>query len=424
MKTYLVIIGVTGDLSRRKLLPALAEIVKSGVEKDLEIIGVSRRELDVAGILQASGSDAGLLSPIMSGFTMDLARADEYTKLKEHLALDENSQALIYLSVPPMAATQIVEFLGRAGLNLPNVKVLLEKPFGVDLTSAEEMIKRIEQYFDESQIYRIDHYLAKEMAQNLVTARGGNALFAMAWDNHSIEKIEIKAYETLGIEGRGEFYEQTGALRDVLQGHLMQLLALTIMRMPEAFDWDGVPELRRHALEQLERADPSHSLRAQYEGYDEEAGNPGSQVETFVRVELASRDPLWLGVPLVLATGKAMGEKTTEIRIHFRARTDAKGNQLVFRIQPHEGIMMELYLKRPGYERELQAHEFSMPLETTTRLPDAYEQVLVDAIRDRKSLFTGGDEVLESWRVLQPILDAWDMSDTPVQVYNKGAAEL
>ena len=341
MKTKLVIIGVTGDLARRKLLPALEQVLRSGVVSELEIIGVSRREFSASDVLVASGCDPAVFAGRLSGFTMDLADIEDYRRLAEHLALSKDTQALLYLSVPPRAATQIVDRAGEAGLNQPNVKILFEKPFGIDLASAKEMIERTGRYFDESQIYRIDHYLAKEMAQDIIAARGGNALFARAWDNHSIERIEINATETLGVEGRGEFYEQTGALRDVVQGHLMQLLALTIMRVPEGFDWRQAPAFRAAALASLVLADPRKALWAQYEGYENDVGNPGSRVETFIQVELASRDPLWVGVPLILTTGKALPKKATEIHVYFRSLTDARSNRLTFRIQPSEGITME-----------------------------------------------------------------------------------
>lgn len=416
MKTKLLIFGITGDLSRRKLLPALEAIIKTGDFNDLEIIGVSRREVKAEELVNGSN-----LSDHLSVVSMDMAKAEEYALLKDRLALRPDEQLLIYLSVPPMAVAPVVNFLGEAGLNSPNVKLLFEKPFGVDLTSAQEAIEHTARYFDESQIYRIDHYLAKEMAQNIVTLRGGNALFSQLWNGKAIEKIEIVALEKIGIEGRASFYEQTGALRDVLQGHLMQLLALTLMEIPEQFDWNELPNLRLAALEKLQPANPKKAIRAQYDSYQQEVGNPGSLTETFVSLELSSRDGRWQGIPLVLTTGKALDQKTTEVRIHLRKSHEAQSNCLTLRIQPNEGVEIELFTKKPGYERNLETRHVSFDYAGDHILPDAYEQVLVDAIRAKKSLFTSSKEVLRSWEILQPLLDAWSMEAQPLNTYSSSS---
>lgn len=421
MKTKLLIFGITGDLSTRKLLPAIHRIVATEGYDDMEVIGVSRREVDVKALLAgALGTDED--AERFSIFSMDLANQEEYARLREYIALGDDEQLLVYLSVPPQAATQIVDFMGAAGLTSPNVKLLFEKPFGVDLTSAEEMIARTARYYDESQLYRIDHYLAKEMAQNIVALRGGNALFSHLWNNTAIEKIEVIAREKIDIEGRAQFYEQTGALRDIVQGHLMQLLALTLMDIPPQFDWDELPARRQEVLAHLRPADPAKARRAQYEGYREEVGNPKSRTETFVSVELTSDDPRWANIPLRLITGKALDKKSTEVRVHFRKIHEAQSNCLVFRIQPDEGVEIELFTKKPGYEREFEKRQLMFSYPEQTVLPDAYEQVLVDAIRSRKSLFTSSSEVVASWRVLQPLLSAWEMDDRTIQMYTKGEA--
>lgn len=418
MRTKLVIFGVSGDLSRRKLLPALGSIVAAGEAGDLEIIGVSRRELILGELF-----DEALLGQ-SSLFTMDMAAEAEYVRLKDHLDLDPDEQLIIYLSVPPAASRQIVSLLGAAGLTTPNVKLLLEKPFGVDLASAEDMLDHIGSYYGEEQVYRIDHYLAKEMAQNIVAFRAGNALFDYVWDSHAIESIEVVASESIGIEGRAQFYEQTGALRDVVQGHLMQLLALVLMDVPGELDWNAVPELRLAALHHIQAADPSNARRAQYIGYQLEAQNPGSMVETFVSLELVSRDPRWRGVKLKLATGKAMAEKSTEIRVNFKKSHELQRNRLIFRIQPNEGVEIDLVAKKPGYDRTLSARSLAFSYPEDEQLPDAYEQVLVDAIRSEKSLFTSGAEVRESWRILQPLLSEWEMDNHALSTYKQGSVSL
>lgn len=417
MKTKLVIFGITGDLATRKLLPALQQIVGTGEFNDLEIIGVSRRDVDIAKLVANGG-----LANRTSVFIMDLAKADDYERLREHVALGDDQQLLVYLSVPPSAAAQIVDFMGEAGLNTPNVKLLFEKPFGVDYESAKEVIARTARYYDEEQIYRIDHYLAKEMAQNVVAFRGGNALLSTLWNRDSIDKIEIIASETIGIEGRANFYEQTGALRDVVQGHLMQLLALTLMDIPADLDWDELPGLRLKALEALRPVDPTRATRAQYDTYQTEVENQGSLTETFVCLQLRSDAPQWKGVPIVLTTGKALQEKTTEIRLHFRRQHEAQSNRLIFHIQPNEGVEIELFTKKPGYDRQFIPQKLAFSYPEDTVLPDAYEQVLVDAIRSHKSLFTSSEEVLTSWRILQPLLDTWAMEIESPAVYSRGSS--
>jgi len=421
VKTKLLIFGITGDLSIRKLLPAVHRILATGEYDDLEIIGVSRRGVDMRELLERSVGSAAQPDRF-SLFSMNLAQSEDYHRLKAFLNLKDGEQLLAYLSVPPQAATQIVDFMGQAGLNTPNVKILFEKPFGVDLTSAKDVIARTARHYDESQLYRIDHYLAKEMAQNVAALRGGNALFSHLWNRDAIEKIDVVALEKIDIEGRGQFYEQTGALRDIVQGHLMQLLALTLMDIPPEFDWDELPAFRLAALSALKPADPSRAIRAQYEGYQDEAHNPGSVTETFVSVELFSTDGKWKDVPFRLTTGKALDKKTTEVRVHFKKAHDAQSNCLTFRIQPDEGVEIELFTKKPGYERDFERRKLAFTYPEAAALPDAYEQVLVDAIRSRKSLFTTSDEVLASWRVLQPLLDRWEMSGEAPKAYPKGSS--
>ena len=414
MRTSIVIIGVTGDLSRRKLLPALEQI-HTNTDHEFTLVGISRRDVNIQELV------GDKLAPITRMIQMDLASLDDYKRLLAELQLDETHQALVYLSVPPLAVTQIVSLMGRAGFSDANVKLLFEKPFGVDYASAKDMVDETCRYFSEDRMYRIDHYLAKEMAQNVVAFRTHNALFARTWNNEFIESIEVVASENIDIEGRAEFYEQTGALRDVLQGHLMQLLALTIMDTPAEISWDDMPAYRLEALRGISSADVSESFRAQYDGYQADVGNIGSETETFVAVTLASTSPKWLGVPFRLMTGKALAEKSTEIRVHFKPLGDAASNCLKFRIQPNEGVEIDLMTKQPGYQREFVERSLAYSYPVETRLPDAYEQVLVDAIESRKSLFTSSDEILESWRVLQPLLHAWDMGDVPMAQYPKGS---
>ena len=413
MKTKLLIFGITGDLGRQKLLPALEQIISTGDFNDLSIIGVSRHEVNVPDLL-VNCNNKGLFNDKLSVYTMNLDDQNEYFKLKDYLELGDDEQLLVYLAVPPKAVGSIVDMLGNAGLNTANVKILFEKPFGIDLASAQNVAELIKRHYSEDQTYRIDHYMAKEMAQNIVTIRGKNALFSSIWNNRFIESIDIVALEAIGIEGRANFYEQTGALRDVVQGHLMQLLALSLLNIPTDFTWEKLPELRLAALRQLQPANPAKAVRAQYEGYRDEAQNPDSKVETFVSLELTSSQPEWVGVPIRLITGKGLNKKTTEIRIRLKKTNDAQNNYLVFRIQPNEGIDIELFVKKPGYSNDLEEQHLVFNYPADAKLPDAYEQVIVDAISTRKSLFTTSDEVLESWKILQPVQENWaNIPDSP-----------
>ena len=417
MKTKLVIFGITGDLAQRKLLPALANIIEAGQAEALSIIGVSRRAVEQFEVL----GDHHQLSGTTSLFQMDLDNPDDYMKLRNYIAQEDDEQVLFYLSVPPESASGIVENLGRAGLNGQHNKIMLEKPFGRDTASAQAMIDHTAAYFHESQIYRIDHYLAKEMAQNIVTFRARNAMFAHLWSNQYIERIEVIALESISIEGRAAFYEQTGALRDVLQGHLLQVLALTLLQLPNnELDWDELPAARKAALDAVQPIDPTKTVRAQYEGYKDEVGNPSSLTETFVSVELESTDLAWQGVPLALTTGKALDAKKTEVRVHFRRQNERQSNFLIFKIQPSEGIVIDLVTKKPGYDMEVEHQKLSYMYPADERMPDAYEQVLVDAIASRKSLFATSGEVLRAWEIVAPLQEAWAGKDS-IDTYAQGA---
>lgn len=382
MKTKLVIFGITGDLSHRKLLPALDEIAKTGDYEDLSIIGVSRREVDVTDLLKGQPD----LVSRTTAFTMDLAEPNDYRRLSDYLELQPDEQALFYLSVPPGAAADIVDFLGQTALNTPNVKLLFEKPFGFDVSSARDFIERTARYFKEDQLYRIDHFMAKEVAQAVINLRSNAENHHYHWSNASITSVNIVAAEILDVKDRAVFYEQTGALRDIIQGHLIQLLALVLMQP----DGGTLPERRQRALEQLQVAEASEAQRAQYEGYQADVGNPGSLTETFASVALKSNDPKWSGVPIRLTTGKCLNEKRTYIEVKY---TDNVVNRF------EEG-----------------------KLAVEGRLKDAYERVLVEAIASRKSIFTTSPEVVRAWEILADVQETWAMDNRPLRTYTPGSS--
>lgn len=430
--TILVIIGVTGDLSTRKLLPALNQILKTSIPAETtRVIGVTRRPVTAHEILQSTQGDTSVLAPVFETYQMSLVDKQDYKKLATYLEdvkreLGKDTQTIFYLSIPPQTAQPVVELLGESGIaESDRTKLLLEKPFGIDLSSARELVTQTRSHFKESQIYRIDHYLAKEMTQNLVVFRQKNSLFRHTWNKDFVERIEVVASEKIGIEGRAVFYEQTGALRDLIQSHLLQLAALTLADLRE----DGrqtIPARRLKALQALQTPqDIDHdAIRGQYRDYRSEVDNPDSTVETFVSLTLQSSDPTWQGVPIVLTTGKALDKKTTEIRITYKQCKEDEANTLTLRIQPDEGAELELWAKRPGYDSDVAKTSLGFTYArdvSVDALPEAYERVFMDAIRSDHSLFTTSDEVLETWRILEPVQQAWQMDGDDLRFYPYGA---
>lgn len=427
--TILVIVGISGDLSRRKLLPAISKIAASGIlPPNFKIIGISRQQLKIGDVLTDSNSN---LHEYLSLHQIDLSQFDDYAKLKQLIAKIESdfaceTQKLFYLSIPPQAAQPVIKLLGKAGFGKDiNVKLLLEKPFGVDEQSATDMVQQIHAHFSEQQVYRIDHYLAKEAVQNMVIFRSGNSLFRRTWNKNYIQSIQIITTETIGIEGRVSFYEQTGALRDIVQSHLMQLAALALMELPKNNDWAKIPAMRLQALQKLQPPQDiaKQAVRGQYKTYRQEVSNTTSTVETFTSITLYSNDKRWQNVPITLTAGKALNTKTTEIRINYKQQTSHEANCLVLRIQPHEAVEFDLWAKQPGYGRDLKR----VPLEFNysnhfTNLPEAYEQVFVDAMRSDHSLFATSDEVLASWRLIDPIQHAWSMHNYDLIIYKNGSS--
>ncbi len=423
--TILVIIGISGDLAQRKLLPALREIAEAGALPDaFRIIGISRRALQLSDIAPA---DDTFWEQHLELHQMDLSDIQAYHDFATQLqgierSLGGSAQRLFYLSVPPEATQSVVEMLGNSGLaEVPDTKLLLEKPFGTDLASAQQLVEHLQQHFKEEQVYRIDHYLAKEMAQNLIVFRSANPVFSETWNNKFISSIEIIASEKIGIEGRKTFYEQTGALRDVVQSHLLQLAALTLMELPKLNDMQSTPRLRCQALSAIRPVEDieTNVVRGQYQSYKDEVGNPDSAVETFVSLRLQSNDERWKDVPIILTTGKALAEQRTEIRVSYRGEGNTDANILILRVQPDEGVQVCLWVKKPGLDNALQQIPLSFEYKHhfNDKLPDAYERVFVDAMRSDHSLFTTSQEVLASWQILAPVQEAWNQTDADLRIY-------
>ncbi len=448
----LVIFGITGDLAQRKLLPALYQLAKSNdLPESLQIIGISRREVSKDDVFQRLRSfvgeeayDTGIENRLRDSTEMrqmDLLDPAAYNALLARLTELETAShgggiRLYYLSIPSQAFSPLIKLLGETGHNRPIAdskelpRLLIEKPFGYDLTSARELIGVLDEHFRETQIYRIDHYVAKETVQNILTFRFKNPLFESVWNNQHIDHISVVAHEKIDIEGRVDFYEQTGALRDYIQNHLLQLLAITTMARPAKLESGDIHAEKVKLLEAIQLIEPNQiaeqTVRGQYEGYQSEVSNPDSITETFARVKVWIDNEQWTGVPIMLETGKALNEKLTQISVCFRQPGDAaeEQNKLIFRVQPREGITLHLQTKRPGIQNIVESADmdFDYARSFNQRPAEAYERVIVDAIRGDQTLFASSAEVIRSWEIVQNVLEQWSHSSDGLIVYPKGSA--
>ena len=450
--TALVIFGSTGNLAQKKLLPALYHLLKGQyLPKDFNIIFIARdKTATIETILDKAKSELvsqehdideaviSQLKELTSLIHMDSTNLDDYLILEEKLnSIDKAKNVLhnrlYYLAIPPDIFPAVIECLGNAGLNSENEqtarRILIEKPFGTDLETAKQLIGHIDKFFKESQVYRIDHYLAKETAQNILTFRFNNPLIEGLWDRQFIDHIQITASETIDIEGRSNFYEGMGALRDLVQSHLLQLMALTMMEVPELQDSTNIHTEKLILLNSIKPIKPNHVeesvVRGQYSGYRHEVANDLSKTETYVALHLEVANSRWGGVPVLVRTGKALADKMTEITVVFkdRSRRSLPANLLTIRIQPNEGISMALQAKKPGFGDELQEVDMDFCYQTAFEgiQPDAYEHVLMDAIIGDQSLFATSAEVLRCWEILQPILTAWQKDEDQPNLYEKGS---
>lgn len=452
--TILVIFGITGDLAKRYLLPSLYHLVAHDMlHEQTEIIGITRGDMTLDELLSrielCVNEVDGLCDPIavkklynkLHLRHMDVTKPDEYDGLLDELNKletkhDTHMNRLYYLSIPPTVAYPIIRFLGERGLNKScqhgkaSTRLLLEKPFGYDITSAQDLIKDTSKQFSEDQVFRIDHYLAKETVQNILAFRFNNPIFEPLWDKSHIDYIEVLANEKIGVEGRINFYEQTGALKDLIQSHLLQVLALVTMEQPEELTSRLIHENKEKLMSEI-RSIPANkidteTIRGQYQGYKSEVSSNNSTVETFAAVKLFIDNKRWDNVPMIVKTGKHLKEKLSEVNVVFKPTSEnPHHNVLTFRIQPHEGIELSLRIKKPGFEDEVQPVEMDFDYKTTFKrnfTPTAYERVLVDAVRGDHTLFATADEVMESWRVVQPIINEWSKNDTGLILYKEGTS--
>jgi glucose-6-phosphate 1-dehydrogenase len=447
-----VVFGATGDLAHRKIIPALYQLRKHGLidEKNI-ILGVSRdTDTDdakyramvrdaIAGADAAADDVAKWVNAVVFYQGMGESTPADFQALKTRLETLERDHGLtgnraFYLSLPPTAFPSTIAGLGAAGLNQSSgwTRIVIEKPFGRDLDSARELNRLVHQFFDESQVYRIDHYLGKETVQNLLVFRFANAMFESLWNRDHIESVEITVAEELGVEQRADYYEHAGALRDMVQSHLTQLFALVAMEVPTAFEASAIRDEKIKVLRSIAPLSARDAVRGQYvsgeingkpvPAYRNEPGvSPRSNTETFVALRLSLDTWRWQGVPFYLRTGKRMARRLTEIRVRFRqapvwmfrgmSGSQPTANTLVITLQPNEGFRLYFDVKAPGEPFRLQRLTLHFDYgEEFKFLPEAYQTLLLDVLRGDQTLFVHADEVEASWRVYAPILA---LKDTP-----------
>jgi glucose-6-phosphate 1-dehydrogenase len=469
--TTLVIFGVTGDLSGRKLMPALYNLAHEGaLPERFNLIGVARREVSDdefraqarEAIAQHSRRppDDQVLDGLLARMQYLACSFDDvpgYARIAEAMdALDQEAglplNRVYYLATAPEYFPVIVEALKEHDLQRHEhgeVRVVIEKPFGTDLASARSLQEVVQRVFREHQVFRIDHYLGKETVQNVMAFRFANYMFEPVWNRNYIDHIEITAAEDLGIGTRAGYYDVTGALRDLVQNHMLQLLTLVCMEPPSSFEANKVRDEKVKVLHAIEPPTPERvveaTVRAQYTaglsgghevpGYLEEDGvGDDSNTETYAALRLEVQNWRWAGVPIFLRTGKRLARKVTEVAVHLKAvphlafaskgSVGVQPNQLILTMQPNEGVSLSLAAKIPGASMRIRPvnMEFLYGTSFMSQSPEAYERLILDAMRGEATLFTRNDEVDAQWGIVDPILQTWATGAPPLTTYEAGSA--
>jgi glucose-6-phosphate 1-dehydrogenase len=459
-----VLFGATGDLTKRKLAPAIYALHRDGLlPEQFAIVAYARRDkdddtfrADLKAAIQEFAPDMPTTGDVWESFASrvfyqrgEFDRADGYRGLKEKLdtinkELGTSCNRLYYLAIPPEQYETVIDHLGQSSLSQPEpgcgtwTRIIVEKPFGYDLETSRHLNDSLLQYFTEDQIYRIDHYLGKETVQNILVFRFANEFFEPLWNHKYVDHVQITVAEKIGVEGRGNFFDQTGMTRDVLQNHALQILSLVAMEPPVALDANAVRDEKVKVLRSIRpisKDEVAHStVRGQYAGYRQEPGvKPDSSTETFAALRLYVDNWRWGGIPFYVRAGKAMPRRVTEVAVQFRSipqvlfarmkREHVEPNVLAIRIQPDEGIFLMIGAKEPGPAMSLKPVDLHFTYKDAfpnAQISDAYERLILDAIRGDASLFARGDEVQAAWNLLTPILEAWKERPLDVQPYFSG----
>ncbi len=459
MSFDLVFFGGTGDLTWRKLMPALFQAFRHGkLPAGGRILSVAREELsdeqyrawlkerfqDVEGAKRPNDEEFARFAELLHYRRMDLSQPADYLRLKSWLQGRNAHTAVLYLATSPHLFPMICEQLGAAGLNAPHIRVVLEKPLGHDLASAQEINRVVRSVFSETQSFRIDHYLGKPSVQNLMALRFGNALFEPLWRRESIANIQITLAEGLGVGTRGEFYNRTGALRDMIQNHALQLLTMVAMEPPSSNDADAIRDEKLKVLRSLkpftEDSVARDVVRGQYRpgsaagqpavGFLQEQDVPaGSRCETFVALRIEVQNWRWAGVPFYLRTGKRLASHEAQIVVNFRPTPHNifpgvnQPNKLVIKLQPEDGLELHL-LAAKGTNQQEALSPVSLDLDFDKAFAEnrvgAYERLLLDALAGRLNLFVRSDEQEQAWRFVEPILQAWAKDSAGPRPYAAG----
>ena len=450
----LVIFGGTGDLARRKILPGLYRRFWAGqMPEEARIIGAARSDMDdtafrdfvaeaVREFVSTRKCDPAVLADFLerlSYVTVDALGDEGWAALKSK-ARPDVVQAF-YFSVGPSLFGPIAQRLHSHEIAGPEARIVVEKPFGHDLDTARALNATLAQHFDETQIYRIDHYLGKETVQNLMAVRFGNMLFEPLWNAQYVDHIQITVAESVGVEGRGGYYDKSGAMRDMVQNHLMQLLCLTAMEPPSKFDPDAVRDEKLKVIRALDPVAVEDIVRGQYQAgdgsaaYVDEAENPDSRTESFIAMRVHIANWRWNGTPFYLRTGKRLKTRVSEIVVRFKEPphsifeddTGQSANELAIRLQPNEGMDLQVTIKEPGPGG---MRLIDVPLDMTfaealgeevADVPDAYERLIMDVIRGNQTLFMRGDEVEAAWAWTDPIIEGWQARGDRPHPYEPGS---
>lgn len=455
--TIFTAFGASGDLMRIKVVPALFHLYQSGeLPTMFRVVGFSRRQWSDADFREhvraivsahAVDQDQARIDSFLELFYFQRGDFDErqsYADLKERTNTFDRewgvcANKLFYLAVAPEFYTTIASHVAESGLSEscgPNegwTRIVVEKPFGHDGESARVIDDTLAKLFREEQIYRVEHYLAKEMLQNILNFRFANNVFESQWDNTFIEKIEIRLLESIGVEKRGSFYDATGTLRDVGQNHFLQMLALLTMERPVSLDSAAIREKRAQLLEALEIPTPDEikrfTTRAQYKGFREIAGvSPESTTETYFKVRASIQSARWMGVPITMEGGKRLGPARKEIQITFKhpraclcpPEEPHHTNGVIIRMEPREEIVIEWWAKKPGHTAETEKRSFDFALRErpkAAQYTEEYEKLLLDCIRGDQTLFVSTPEVRAMWKFIDPIVSAWQANATPLLTY-------